>query len=396
MKRSVVIGVTALIAGLLLAITAFAAPFRDYDRAAGDQYTTTNTTPTNTTGATVTVGQTVTVGSAVAGASNSSNGPTVPAGTATTPVSGQGGPTGGSDEDEGAGVAPDDDAGSGAPDEDDGSGAAPDEDSGAGAPLGNTGAANGGSGSGRGSDRSNYAFLSIDVPDIELSRTVTSTLGVPVWSGILDGLDVNAVGDAAAGTRFAGLGEGDVDVDNLRGFARLQGGDIVGGAGLSSRLPDLLAAFEGKTEPIDGLILARKRLTDADARLLAETFQRAFGRGAVLEDIPVIGVELNGTDRSSIPYFKKIKGISTIDDVNTKRGRQSLVRLMAGAKVGHYGRRESASAAQPPRISPSQTSNPILDGGGSLSGSPLLVGLLLTMALFGGRALVTVMQRSRA
>ncbi len=385
MKRSAVIGTTAMIAGLLLAITAFAAPFRDYDRAAGDQYTTTTVTPTTTTSPTTTTPPTTTVGATVTvGGQSTTGGPTTVDTTGTT------GTTPGTTDDE-----PTTDTDTSSPGgEDDGAGAAPDEDLGAGAPTGSGGGT--GAGRGTGDGRGTIAFLTITTPPTNLGPSVLKVIGIPAWLASIDPLSVNTLGDIAAGTPFAGIGEGDLDMDKLRGLAKRLGGESVQAVGLSRELPDLLRDFEGLVKPLTGLVLAHQKLDDADDRAIAEAFQRSFARGAVLADIPVIGVELKDSDPSSISYFKKIKGVSSVDNIDTATGQESLMRLLGGAKPGHYGSQKDADALQPPRIVPDTAAAPVTDGSGSLSGSPLLVGLLLTMALLSGRALVTVTRRARA
>jgi len=387
MKRSVIVGTTALLAGLLLAITAFAAPFRSYDRAAGDQYTTTHPNPpacTNTTGSAPEHNpncQTTTAAaptSAIAGQSATSrDGQGTP-----TPV----GPRGARSD-------------SLAATETDESGVASDEDSGAGAGSGSAPSGANGAGSGGGSAqeaaRSTIAYLFVGDQPKALAPTLIKITGIPAWAGATTDLDATALDRLAAGTPFAGLGATPVDLRKLRGLARLVGADSVPATGISGRLPDLVEVFVGAVKPIGGLVLARTKIADAGDRRNAEAFQRAFAVGALRSDIPVVGVELNRSRPSSIAYFKKIRGASSVDDVDTKRGAISLSRLLAGAKPGHYGRRDSATAPVPPTIAAAAASASLQDGGGSLGGSPLLVGLLLTMALLAGRALVTVVQRTR-
>lgn len=369
MKRSVVIGVTALIAGMLLAITAVAAPFRDYRQAAADQYTT--STPTTTVGVTVTAGVTTPVTGADTG-------------TPTTPT------------DDGGGVAPDDATGQGDPagDEDDGSGAAPAQDDGAGTGAPGTQAPRG-AGAGAGDGRGTVALLTVGPPSTKLGQTILAQIGLPAWGADAADLDVNALGDAAAGTPFAGIGEGDLDMDKLRGLATRIGGQAVVAEGLSVRLPDLLSSFQGTVKPITGIVLTHSKLADEDDQDIAEAFVRSFSQGAIKADIPVVGVELEDTTPSSVSFFKKIKGGSSVNDLDTAAGATSLQRLLGGAKPGHYGTGDDTDGATAPAISPDPASATVLDGGGSLSGSPLLVGLLLTMALLAGRALYTVTQRGR-
>lgn len=374
MKRSVVIAFTALVAGLFLAISATAGPFRGYDRAADDQYTT--TTPTTTVGATVTVGGQGTTPTTT---------PTTS--TSTTPTAE---PTVDPTDDD-SDTAGEDDGG-----EDDGSGAAPDEDSGAGAPTGTTPSTTGagtGTGRGDGAPAPRIALLSVGSPDPALAGSILRVTGPLAWSGRADGIDVNALGDLAAGTPFAGLGEGDLDMDKLRGLAGLLGRDSARGSGLASSLGSLLPDFAGTSRALVGLVLTHERLEDADDRLIAESFMRSFARSAEQQDIPVIGVELHESDPSSVPFFKKIKGISSVDDLDTEQGRESLVRLLAGAKPGHYGRQDTASAEQAPRVDPVSSASVVRDADSTLGGSPLLVGLLLTMVLLAGRSVLAVARR---
>lgn len=384
MKRSVIVGVTALVAGLLLAITAFSAPFRSYDRAAGDQYTTPPPACTNTTG-------------------NTENNPNCNATTPPRPgcenpnasennpncrVAAQSAPTTPPGEVKGAETS------GGTPGETD---TAPSETGGVErARSGVKGDRAGGAGvSGSGvlgadgaADRSNIAYLFVGGQPDALSPTLIGITGVPAWLAVVLDPDVTALAGSPAAVPAAG------DIDGLRRLARRLGADSVPASGISARLPAVSDLFDGAVKPITGLVLARTRIADAGARRSAEAFQRAFAAGALRADIPVVGVELNRSSPSSIAYFKTIKGASSVDDIGTRRGAVSLTRLLAGATPGHYGRQESARSATPPVISADTTSS-LQDGGGSLGGSPLLVGILLTMALLGGRALVGVVQRTR-
>ncbi len=188
MKRSAVIAVTAMVAGLLLAITAVAAPFRDYGRAAGDQYTTPTTTTVVTTttttggggGATVTVAGQATVG-------GESGGPTTVPTTETTPDE-DGGPTT-------TDSTPDDG----------------NDDDGAAAPAGDGGAVGPGGGSGAlprtGDGRGTIAFMSVTDPPEGLGSAVLNVIGIPAWLGTLK----SSLPGRAGGTRKG---------DSLRGDRR--------------------------------------------------------------------------------------------------------------------------------------------------------------------------------
>lgn len=373
MKRSVIVGATALVAGLLLAITAFSAPFRSYDRAAGDQYTT----PPGCTNGNGNAGENNpncgTTSTPPPGCENGNGGarnPNCPP-APTTAVAGQSAAARTGDVE---GVSA---SGGGSP-EPAVSGTAPDEaQSVAGAPGGAGGGSPGsGSGSGRAAAASTLAFLFVGEQPDKLGATLLKLTGQPTWAA--------AVTDASA-----------LRTDRLTGLARGLGGDTVTASGISGRLPDLVDVFDGAVKPITGIVLARTAIADPAERRRSEAFQRAFAAGALQADIPVIGVELNGTSPSSIPYFKAIKGASSIDDIDTRRGAVSLSRLLAGATPGHFGRQASARASTPPTIDARAASSPLQEGGGSLGDSPLLVGLLLTMALLGGRALVGVVRRTR-
>lgn len=376
MSRKLLVALVALIAGSTLAVAATAAPFRGYDRAAGDQYTTTTT---------VTVTATATVGGQGTTATPPPAAPTTSTPATETPstVTPAGSDPDGSDT---------------APDETSGAGAAPDEDAGAGTPVDSgTGIGSGSAAAGRGagSGRGSVAVLTIGAPDPELGGILGRILGLPAWAADAGTLNVNALGDAATGTPFAGLGAGDLDDDKLAGLGRLLGRSTGTASGISASLPDLFATFDGAVTPLTGLVLVRSELDDDNRQAVADDFVRAFARGVVRTPVPVVGVELRDTDPSNISFFKKIKGASSVDDLDTAKGQESLKRLLAGAKPGHYGTDEDADARQAPAIDPAAASNVLVERGGSLSDSPLLLGLLLTLSLLAGRALFGV-ARGRA
>lgn len=371
MLRSAVIGVLAVVAGLVLSIGAFAAPFRAF-QAAEDQYTTptTTTTPGTTTTApgTTPPAVTTTVGVTVGRTTST---PTTPA----TPKPER--------DDDRAGTL-DASGGGGDPVAPNRSGVSPANASGTGAPGTGTGAGTG-SGSGGGSTigtpdgRSNIAFLSIgDAPDKLRLAFIEATGGLPQWSADVDRATRD---DRLTGKRM------------LKGMATPLGTGSVGADATAKQLPDLLDRFDGTVEPIVGLVLARRELpTDAEQQR-GDAFVKAFAAGAVKQGIPVVGIDLKGTDPNNTPYFKSIEGVSSVDDIDTKAGKESLVRLLAGAKPGHYGTDENAAAKTPPAVSADRSAATFSSGTGDQS--PLTVLLLLALMGLSARALLTVGRRAR-
>jgi hypothetical protein len=94
---------------------------------------------------------------------------------------------------------------------------------------------------------------------------------------------------------------------------------------------------------VDGVVVARsvKPQQGDTARFLRGLYTELASSG-----IPVVGIELTGSNPSAIPTFTE-RGLSSVDDVDRDTGRSALALLLAGARSGHYGVRDDAEAIIP-------------------------------------------------
>jgi hypothetical protein len=221
--------------------------------------------------------------------------------------------------------------------------------------------------------------------DSELAELLTSVLGLPGIEFNFNDLDESTITALAEGTEFAGIGGGDLDEEKLAALARELGADIVTAGPLAVRFAELLDT-EGSVQPLTALVAGRNVDDLAPGkRTLVDEVLTGILRGALTEDIPVIGVEVTDKDPSNVPFFTKVEKLSIVDNVDTAVGQQSLKALVAGAKPGHYGTKKGADAEAAPTIDP-DTSSAVVSGSGDGGGvSVVLVLGICGVALVLGR-----------
>ena len=96
--------------------------------------------------------------------------------------------------------------------------------------------------------------------------------------------------------------------------------------------------------PVDGVVVIRSAEPQAGptARFLAGLYP---GLGSTGE--PVAGVEPTRVEQSAIPVFQRHQ-LSTVDGIDTELGQLALVLLLADARPGDYGVRDTADGILPP------------------------------------------------
>jgi hypothetical protein len=96
--------------------------------------------------------------------------------------------------------------------------------------------------------------------------------------------------------------------------------------------------------PVDGVVVIRSAEPQAGptSRFLAGLYQ---GLGSTGE--PVAGVEPSRVEQSAIPVFQRHQ-LSTVDGIDTELGQLALVLLLADARPGDYGVRDTADGILPP------------------------------------------------
>jgi hypothetical protein len=63
--------------------------------------------------------------------------------------------------------------------------------------------------------------------------------------------------------------------------------------------------------------------------------------------VPIVGVEASSSDPSTIEDYRRIGGISSVDDVDFLPGQLALALLLATGQSGHYGTKDTADAVVP-------------------------------------------------
>jgi hypothetical protein len=152
---------------------------------------------------------------------------------------------------------------------------------------------------------------------------------------------------AEAAPRSAASGE------LLEGFGTIIGEQLVSGGAevdreLISRVrPRLLSAFDGQLGRLDALVVLRNdpsTLTPEQAKASSQ-FETGLLSGVGKVGIPVVGVELSGTEPSQIPWYQG-KDLASVDDLDTTAGQAALVYALTGSH-GAYGTKSTADSLLP-------------------------------------------------
>lgn len=193
---------------------------------------------------------------------------------------------------------------------------------------------------------------------------------------VRDPLDLAGIARLAEGTRFAGIAapaetaeatqptrtgttSGEAAPRSaaagelLEGFGAIVGKQLVsGGANVDRELisrvrPRLLSAFDGQLGRLDALVLMRNdpaAPTPEQAKASSQ-FETGLLDGAGKVGIPVVGVELSGTEPSQIPWYQG-KDLASVDDLDATAGQAALVYALSGSH-GAYGTKSTADSLLP-------------------------------------------------
>jgi hypothetical protein len=165
-------------------------------------------------------------------------------------------------------------------------------------------------------------------------------------------------GTASTGTGTTGTTGGEVtrsaaSGELLEDFATIVGKQLVSGGAqvdreLISRVrPRLLSAFDGQLGRLDALVVMRgdpTTLTPEQAKASAQ-FETGLLDGVGKVGIPVVGVELSGTEPSQIPWYQG-KDLASVDDLDMTAGQAALVYALTGSH-GAYGTKSTADSLLP-------------------------------------------------
>jgi hypothetical protein len=130
--------------------------------------------------------------------------------------------------------------------------------------------------------------------------------------------------------------------DRLPALGRALGEELADGgdAPLWKALNEQIVAERtgGETQRADGVIVVRTGPKQYDG---TASFLSGFYDGLIAAPVPVVGVGTSTGNPAPIAAFRR-NGISTVDDVDQASGRLAVALLLAGAKAGHYGLKETA------------------------------------------------------
>jgi hypothetical protein len=173
----------------------------------------------------------------------------------------------------------------------------------------------------------------------EVTNALADTGGKKVGAvQIREPLSVESLANAAAGTRYAGLANGD---DQLwEDFGKRMGVQLTrpGGKLLSRVRRPLFSQVAGATGPYDGIVLARNPSSDikGDDLHRMNAFEKGLTEGLTSGNVPVVGVEHSDADPSQVKWYRD-NGLSSVDNLDQTAGQAALVFLLAGNTDGAFG-----------------------------------------------------------
>jgi hypothetical protein len=163
-------------------------------------------------------------------------------------------------------------------------------------------------------------------------------------------LELEAIAAEAADTHYAGLATSTGLLESfgsLVGRQLVSGGPTVGHELISRVRTSLLSAFDGQLTQLEGLVVMRAEPTGMSAAQseAASAFESGLLAGVAAVKVPVVGVELTGTEPSQIPWYSG-KGLSSVDDLESLAGQAALDYALAGER-GAFGTKSTADSLLP-------------------------------------------------
>ncbi|MCW3068723.1 MAG: hypothetical protein JWL67_1348 [Solirubrobacterales bacterium] len=185
-----------------------------------------------------------------------------------------------------------------------------------------------------------------------LVRTSVTGAGASLATviAVREPLDLEGIARGAAGTHYAGLAG---SIPLVERFGQLAGRQLVSGGQLVSRellsrvRGSLLSAFDGQLGRLEGLVVMRAEppgMTPAQTEA-STAFESGFVAGVSAAGVPVVGVELNGTEPSQVSWYKS-KGVTSVDDLDKTAGQAALVYGLSGDR-GTFGVKPTADSLLP-------------------------------------------------
>jgi Copper transport outer membrane protein, MctB len=163
-------------------------------------------------------------------------------------------------------------------------------------------------------------------------------------------LELEAIAGEAADTHYAGLATSTGLLESfgsLVGRQLVSGGPTIGHELISRVRTSLLSAFDGQLTRLEGLVVMRAEPTGMSAAQseAASAFESGLLAGVAAVKVPVVGVELSGTEPSQIPWYSG-KGLSSVDDLESLAGQAALDYALAGER-GAFGTKSTADSLLP-------------------------------------------------
>jgi hypothetical protein len=147
--------------------------------------------------------------------------------------------------------------------------------------------------------------------------------------------------------RSAAAGELLEDFGTIIGKQLVSGGAQVDRELISRVRARLLSAFDGQLGRLDALVIMRgdpTTLTPEQAKASSQ-FETGLLAGVGKVGIPLVGVELSGTEPSQIPWYQG-KDLASVDDLDTTAGQAALAYALSGSH-GAYGTKSTADSLLP-------------------------------------------------
>lgn len=171
-------------------------------------------------------------------------------------------------------------------------------------------------------------------------------------------LDLVGIAQQAAGTHYASLAS---STQLIERFGELVGRQLVSGGALVNRellsrvRSSLLSAFDGQLTRLEGLVIMRSHPTDLTSEQEQQTsaFETGLLTGVSAVGVPTVGVETTTTEPTQVPWYQD-RGISSVDDLDTRAGQAALVYTLDGYS-GTFGTKPTADSLLPAVTSTTST-----------------------------------------
>lgn len=163
-------------------------------------------------------------------------------------------------------------------------------------------------------------------------------------------VDVNGLAGQLSETRFADLR---TDPEALTELGTGLGRQLVLGGTLPEFVRgELFSRASGDFGALDGVIVVRDQPQDMGSkqRTRAGQLEAALLKGMTATRVPVVGVETEEAEPSSIGFFQG-NGLSSVDNLNDTAGQLAMVFALLGAE-GSFGVKESADRLLPDLLAP--------------------------------------------